>query len=91
MRIALMAGGFLIATAFMAGSAAAGQGGSVFWRYYDYPWCLNASTGLNECSYTTLQQCLVSRSGVGGSCTPNPRYSDAARKPSRRPTGQVYR
>jgi uncharacterized protein DUF3551 len=41
-------------------------------------WCLvTFDGGPYDCGYATLQQCLVSRSGVGGSCDPNPRYVEA--------------
>ena len=45
-------------------------------------WCNqgNAMTGgVMDCSYWSLQQCLASARGVGGTCGPNPAYEWAAR------------
>jgi hypothetical protein len=47
------------------------------WLAYYSPWCLHTSTEIEDCGYATLAQCQVSRSGVGGSCNPNPRYTEA--------------
>jgi hypothetical protein len=41
------------------------------------PWCNQGNSvngGMMECSYYTLQQCLVSARGVGGGCVTNPWY-----------------
>jgi hypothetical protein len=35
------------------------------------PWCAQYSTGLNDCSFYSFQQCTTAVSGVGGICTPN--------------------
>jgi hypothetical protein len=45
-----------------------------FWHYNNLPWCTQTSS-MPECDYATLEQCLAARSGVGGSCSPNPRLS----------------
>src|SRR5262245_13997210 len=40
-------------------------------------WCNQGNEvtgGMMECSYHTLQQCLVTARGVGGTCIPNPYY-----------------
>ncbi|WP_296526026.1 DUF3551 domain-containing protein [Rhodoplanes sp.] len=39
-----------------------------------YPWCANLNIGFEQtsCAYSTLQQCLATVRGVGGSCGPNP-------------------
>jgi Protein of unknown function (DUF3551) len=40
-------------------------------------WCNQGNEvtgGMMECSYHTLQQCLISVRGVGGTCIPNPYY-----------------
>jgi hypothetical protein len=39
-----------------------------------YPWCASYSTGLNECNFVTWEQCHVAINGVGGVCSPNPRF-----------------
>jgi hypothetical protein len=46
------------------------------WLSYHSPWCLRAMTGMDDCGFATLAQCRVSLSGVGGSCMPNPRYTE---------------
>jgi len=51
-------------------------------RRYAHPpgppgWCNtgNGTTGgVMDCSYYTMQQCLISARGVGGGCSPNPWY-----------------
>jgi hypothetical protein len=43
-----------------------------YWAWHS-PWCLRTD-GMEDCGYATLSQCLVSRSGVGGSCGPNAFY-----------------
>jgi hypothetical protein len=49
-------------------------------------WCLNTpDAGPYDCGYATLQQCLASRAGVGGSCNPNPRYVEAQEYPAKKP------
>jgi hypothetical protein len=35
------------------------------------PWCAHFSTGLNDCSFYSFQQCTAALSGVGGICSPN--------------------
>ena len=55
------------------------------------PWCNQGNYmtgGVRECSYYTLEQCLASQSGVGGTCIPNPVYEWADRY--RRPHGWRY-
>ena len=43
----------------------------------NYPWCLQSGAfdGSQHCTYTTLQQCLVDRQGLGGFCGQNPTYT----------------
>jgi hypothetical protein len=42
----------------------------------EYPYCASGQwAGGGGCSYTTLEQCRASISGVGGSCVSNPRYT----------------
>lgn len=51
-----------------------------------YPWCAQYSGsetgGGSNCYFSTKQQCMVTVSGVGGMCEPNPFY-DAARPEER--------
>lgn len=58
---------FLAALAFVAAShsPAAAQRNS--------PYCATFSDGGTDCSYPSLQSCLASINGVGGSCNVNPR------------------
>lgn len=53
----------------------------------EYPYCATGAwAGSGGCSYTTLEQCRASISGVGGSCVTNPRYvgnPDTATRPAR--------
>jgi len=70
------------ATIAMVGVADAAQNyrrDGWFWRYYDERWCLseNNATAL-DCGYRTFEQCQFSRNGVGGTCSPNPRYVEQA-------------
>jgi hypothetical protein len=63
----------VVAVAMSAESASAGKR-----RVAGPPeWCNQGNSvngGIMECSYHTLQQCLVSARGVGGGCIPNPWY-----------------
>ena len=43
------------------------------------PWCAHYSTGLNDCSFHSFQQCMAALSGVGGSCSRNT-FEDARRR-----------
>jgi Protein of unknown function (DUF3551) len=40
----------------------------------DYPWCQRTTVtgGTPDCSFTSLNQCQASISGVGGDCVRNP-------------------
>jgi hypothetical protein len=53
----------------------------------EYPYCASGQwAGGGGCSYSTLDQCRASISGVGGSCVTNPRYAanpSAAMRPPR--------
>ena len=49
------------------------------------PWCIaNGAfgSGTMDCTYWTLQQCLASASGAGGTCRENPRYHGDPRTPA---------
>jgi hypothetical protein len=37
-----------------------------------------------NCGYPSLQACLAARSGVGGACTPNPKFIPAPERRQRR-------
>ena len=71
--------GLLSAALVLAASPAAAQGA---------PWCLseNDSRGAVVCSFHTFEQCLETRSGIGGSCGPNPYPSLGTRYPGGGPT-----
>jgi hypothetical protein len=43
-------------------------------------WCAHYSTGLNDCSFYSFEQCRASIAGVGGACARNP----MAKQPSLR-------
>jgi hypothetical protein len=46
----------------------------------DYPWCAyynfggGGGGGAENCGWATIEQCLATVSGIGGSCEPNPMY-----------------
>jgi uncharacterized protein DUF3551 len=40
-----------------------------------YQYCLMTNDGERDCRYASLEQCEVSRAGVGGSCDPSPYYT----------------
>jgi len=92
MRVTAMAAGFLIAGAVWQTADA----GPYVWREQHRAntrgaWCLsNPDGGPYDCGYATLQQCLVSRQGVGGSCDPNPRYVDARTYPAKKRKARRY-
>jgi hypothetical protein len=51
----------------------------------EYPYCASGQwAGGGGCSYSTLEQCRASISGVGGVCVSNPRYTPATRPPRAR-------
>jgi hypothetical protein len=68
----------VLATATVAVAADSGRPGPHHQRRAGPPeWCNQGNDvtgGMMECSYHTLQQCLVSARGVGGTCIPNPYY-----------------
>jgi hypothetical protein len=39
-----------------------------------YPWCSDYNNMVKSCGSSTFQQCLVTASGNGGECLPNPAY-----------------
>jgi hypothetical protein len=68
----------VLATATVAVAADSGRPGPRHQRPAGPPeWCNQGNEvtgGMMECSYHTLQQCLISARGVGGTCIPNPYY-----------------
>jgi hypothetical protein len=45
----------------------------------NYPWCANFADGAGtNCGFTTLEQCLATSNGSGGSCTQNDLYRPSA-------------
>jgi Protein of unknown function (DUF3551) len=46
--------------------------------YDPYPWCAvygGSWSGASNCGFKTLQQCMATVSGIGGSCEPNRFYN----------------
>ena len=46
--------------------------------YDPYPWCAaygGSWSGTSNCGFKTLQQCMATVSGIGGSCEPNQFYN----------------
>ena len=46
--------------------------------YDPYPWCAvygGSFSGSSNCGFKTLQQCMATVSGIGGSCEPNQFYN----------------
>ena len=49
----------------------------------DYPWCAyynfgdGGGGGAENCGWATIEQCLATVRGIGGSCGPNPMYQPA--------------
>lgn len=64
MRVILASAAAVILLALFVSGPAVSQG-------REYAYC---SSGLNDCSYTTLAQCKAAVSGTPGDCTRNPRY-----------------
>ncbi len=63
--------------AVVAATALSTEAGAAKRRVGPPEWCNQGNSvngGIMECSYHTLQQCLLSARGVGGGCIPNPWY-----------------
>ena len=62
----------------------------LFWaapaRAQTYPWCsvYNPRGDVQNCGFSTYQQCMANVSGIGGYCMRNPLYPE--RRPDRRST-----
>jgi hypothetical protein len=82
MRIVRLATAVLVLPAALATVPA-----SAYEKPYDpYPWCAvysGAMGGASNCGFLTLQQCMATVSGIGGSCEPNQFYNP--RQPAARP------
>jgi Protein of unknown function (DUF3551) len=82
MRPFILAASMLALAAIAVPLAATGPAQAV-----EYPYCASGQwAGGGGCSYTTLEQCRASISGVGGSCVSNPRYTpnpNIATRPAR--------
>jgi hypothetical protein len=59
------------------------------------PWCLfetgNRGSGGSSCTFHSYEQCQVSRSGIGGYCTPNPFLSYGSPRPGEARPQRRYR
>jgi hypothetical protein len=79
----LSAGLVLLTLLAFAVNPAAAQGAA---------WCLseNNARGAVICSFHTFEQCLATRSGLGGSCGPNP-YPSISRYSTDGSAGRRYR
>lgn len=60
-----------------------------YWAWHS-AWCLRTNDGGGDCGFATLQQCLVSRAGVGGSCDPNPFYTPPPAAAKTRKSKRAY-
>ena len=76
MKTLLVAFGFLAAAAVI-GTPAQAQ---------NYPWCAQYGNGFGgtNCGFSTLDQCLATISGMGGSCQPNTQYQPGPAAHSKR-------
>jgi hypothetical protein len=57
-------------------------------RPQDYPWCMEASIDVRDCSFTSWAQCMATARGIAGNCSINMSYqgpAEPARPKSRRP------
>ena len=72
MRV-LKAAGFVVAIALILAASARPSAAVVI-----YPWCANyggrGGYGASSCGSVSLQQCLATLAGNGGTCNPNPFY-----------------
>jgi hypothetical protein len=44
----------------------------------DYTYCRQDSSGMNSCSFDTIEQCVAEMSGRGGTCSRNPFLAEAS-------------
>ena len=72
---------FIIALGALAAMASAGQLASPASAEINYPFCRGVSGGEGSekrCDFSTLEQCRVTASGLGGTCYQNPFYSGSS-------------
>ncbi len=73
---------FLIGLCALLATAALGVRPSVA---QNYPWCADYFLGAGtNCGFSTLEQCLATISGIGGTCRPNPFYFGGGGPPDER-------
>jgi hypothetical protein len=76
--MAIVIGALVCATTAYAG----------FFRPATGRFCARETTGLNDCSYDTYEQCMATLSGIGGVCSENlqapPPYLAAPPRPHKR-------
>jgi hypothetical protein len=74
----------LIAAALLAPAAAQAQSA------YDYPWCAvySGKRGAMSCYYASYAQCMLTISGIGGTCIESPYYGHG---PNQRAHRREYR
>ncbi len=55
----------------------------------EYPWCAQYSgdegDGGRNCGFVSVEQCMDTVRGMGGSCEPNPFYTGPAERPAKPP------
>jgi uncharacterized protein DUF3551 len=70
---------FVLLTIPVALTISAGSANAL--PYDPYPWCAvygGRMGGSSNCGFSTLQQCMATVSGIGGSCEPNQFYNPRA-------------
>jgi Protein of unknown function (DUF3551) len=78
-RARILSTGLFALAAFALGFAVPAQA-------QNYPWCLMSSAyeGASVCSYTSFDQCMATRLGIGGFCQTNPQFQASAAPTPRR-------
>jgi hypothetical protein len=80
------------ATAFAVGFVAASGGAATAQQaHIEYPWCAvyGGDFGGTNCGFSTIEQCRLTVSGIGGSCEPNQFYQpQQTRVPKRKRAAQ---
>ena len=90
-KVSPMRASFLLLLAMLAYSSSAQAA-----PYDPYPWCAvygGSWSGASNCGFKTLQQCMATVSGIGGSCEPNQFYNpgrSGRRAKAARPYGSYY-
>jgi hypothetical protein len=75
----------ILATTVFVGLAAAALFAAGNAQADPYKWCavLNMGDAAYNCGFNTIEQCRATVSGVGGSCEPNPFYTEPVKKPEK--------